>query len=481
MADVPSVATPAASTRSCCCNQTAEQRLGLIAKGLEDNEEFSKKIPGLRDLLKEYIDPKLHITSVDFHRRLLHVFRDSDYDFSYQEDLKTLFPDEKDRIENFVAKDQPLGDVSRGFDMCISLGVRGHLQHLVGVDAALVLSAGIQGTAVSSMPAETHVKGLVQGSFAKHNVVVYRDIKFQNWGLDIKYKPQHTCIPNSVASIQRVVNYAKKPDMRVRFAGYRHSWASIFGQQGQITISLLNLAEATRISNFTALSKLLPEWLLCKNELQTIQVVSGTPRIKGNALVRVGCATTNEQLRRWCVGDNEYAYPLNVIMVEITAGGANAPIRHGAGCAHQTLSDLVHKHYAFPHPADRASDLVRFKDMANNWYYTEWFWFPYADACWVNYWNDPPSAVGVAEYPSPAQTFLMFLSQFTLNVLQNAAILTEFITTLGVDEAAVTLISEVAMLALPTYEPPLKTHLPDALHFQRGIQNVRALNVEVEI
>ena len=33
--------------------------------------------------------------------------------------------------------------------------------------------------------------------------------------------------------------------------------------------------------------------------------------------------------------------PLNVIMVEITLGGSNAPICHGAGRQHQTLSDLV--------------------------------------------------------------------------------------------------------------------------------------------
>ena len=40
--------------------------------------------------------------------------------------------------------------------------------------------------------------------------------------------------------------------------------------------------------------------------------------------------------------NKKYTLPLNVIMVEITFGGSNAPICHGAGIKHQTLSDLVY-------------------------------------------------------------------------------------------------------------------------------------------
>lgn len=47
--------------------------------------------------------------------------------------------------------------------------------------------------------------------------------------------------------------------------------------------------------------------------------------------------------------------------------------------------------------------------------------------------------------------------------------------------AALTLFSYTAMLALPGWEKARKTPLPNALHFQRGIQNVRVLDVEVEI
>jgi hypothetical protein len=76
-------------------------------------------------------------------------------------------------------------------------------------------------------------------------------------------------------------------------------------------------------------------------ELETIEIVPGVPRQKGNSLVRLGTAVTNERLRRWCVENNKVTLPINIIIVEITLGGSNAPICHGAGRRHQTLSDLV--------------------------------------------------------------------------------------------------------------------------------------------
>ena len=387
---------------------------------------------------------------------------------------------------------------------------------------------------------------------------VYTDTRFQNWGLDVAYVPRFTCIPNSVAGVQLVVKFAKAHNMSVRCAGFRHSWAPIFGRQGQITISMLGLGEVTRIPNFTALTKLLPKRFLHENELQTIEVVSNTgiqPRSPGSVLVRVGASTTNEQLRRWCVENNQYTYPLNVIMVEMTVGGTNAPICHGAGRRHQTLSDLVRMveyvdcngnvrvvkdpdhlraaagcfglmgvvtHLtlefrpmtyalmqpgklpvlrAIPPPDDlpedkippalrlnppltpeqREADLRRFRERAENWYYAEWFWFPYSDHCWVNCWNDTPDGDGAVDYPSASQTFAMFLSQFTVNVLQNSRVLNRLIDSPHLSAAAVTLLSKAAMLALPAWDAPVKMHLPNALHFQRGIQNLRVRDVEVEL
>ncbi|KAF3765100.1 hypothetical protein M406DRAFT_259082, partial [Cryphonectria parasitica EP155] len=380
---------------------------------------------------------------------------------------------------------------------------------------------------------------------------VYKDAPFQNWGQDVEYIPAYTCIPTSPDGIQQIVKYAKSQDMGVRCAGFRHSWAPIFGRKGQITISLLPLHEVTKLPNFTALSKALPE--AKPTELETIEVVEGTPRVAGNTLVRIGVSTTNERLRRWCVEKGKYSLPLNVIMVEMTIGGTNGPICHGAGRQHPTLSDLVRKveyvdcngmlrvvedsehlraasgcfglmgvitHLtlefqpmtyalmnpqkvpvtrAVPPPDDmreedippalrinitpeqRRADIEAFEKHCTDDYYVEYFWFPYADNSWVNNWNTTEDSAGVIDYPNEAETLFMFISQFTLNVLQYSKVINELIHAVDLDTAAVTLLSRAAMLALPHWDKPVKTYLTDALHFQRGIQNVRVLDVEVEM
>lgn len=89
--------------------------------------------------------------------------------------------------------------------------------------------------------------------------------------------------------------------------------------------------------------------------------------------------------------------------------------------------------------------------------------------------------MGVVDYPNEAQTFFMFISQFTLNVLQYSKVLNELVSVAGVDTGVVTLFSRLAMLALPAWDKLVKTYLTDGLHFQRGIQNLRVLDVEVEM
>ena len=330
-----------------------------------------------------------------------------------------------------------------------------------------------------------------------------------------------------------------------------HSWSPIFGREGQILISLLGLREASRLPNFTAL----PFPQTSPTELESIELLTasaGAPRTEGNALVRVGAACTNKRLRRWCIENKSYTLPLNVIMVEITIGGSNAPICHGAGRAHQTLSDLVRRveyvdcngklrivdkpehlraaagcfgvmgvvtHVVFEMspmtcaemspvkmpvaravpppddlkiedipiplrlpdltPAERKEDLDRFERQCATDYYHEVFWFPYSDYCWVNCWNATTDEEGVEDYPSSGTIFFQFISQFTMNVIQNAHILNEIITATHLSEATVTLFSRAAMFAMP--EKPVKTYLTDALHFQRAIQNIRVLDMEVEM
>ncbi len=311
---------------------------------------------------------------------------------------------------------------------------------------------------------------------------------------------------------------------------------------------MINPGEATLIPNTTSFN-FLPEG--APTELESISIVPGTPREPGNVFVRIGAACTNERLRRWSIEEDKYTLPFNTVMVEMTVGGTNGCICHGAGRASTTLSDLVRaveyvdangklqvvdkpEHllaasgcfgllgvithltlelspmtYAVMEPQklpvmraiplppgmsiddippalrvqvtpeQRKADQEAFEKAANSSHYAEWFWFPFSEECWVNCWDTTTSRDGVYDYPSPTSVFFSFVSQLTVNVLQFAPLLHELVSDLGLNEAAATLISQAGMLALPDEE--IKTYLPDALHFQRGVQNVRVTSTELEM
>ena len=76
------------------------------------------------------------------------------------------------------------------------------------------------------------------------------------------------------------------------------------------------------------------------SEFQGISLV-GNQNLQQHPLVVVKTGTTNEQFRRWCLKNKSVCLPFNVLMVEITFGGSNGPICHGAGFSTTTLSDLV--------------------------------------------------------------------------------------------------------------------------------------------
>lgn len=163
--------------------------------------------------------------------------------------------------------------------------------------------------------------------------------EFENWGRTVQNMPALTCFPHSKIGVCNIVKWAISQGKRVRAAGYRHSWSDIFSNDGEVLISMLSLEVAT------ILPAVHPP-IDPRNELQGIQVVgnileNGTTK----ALCKIGAATSNEQFRRWCLdpngGNMSWTLPFNVVMVEITFGGSNGPICHGAGLQHETLSDLV--------------------------------------------------------------------------------------------------------------------------------------------
>ena len=109
-----------------------------------------------------------------------------------------------------------------------------------------------------------------------------------------------------------------------------------------------------------------------------------------------------------------------------------------------------------------------------NDYYAEWFWFPYEKECWVNCWDNDGEREKAIDYPSPAEAWW----QGVQNYLGELANQTIFRLTPARTQAK--LMAAMAMLTLPK-DQTIITPVIDALHFRRGIQNMRVLDMELEI
>lgn len=343
----------------------SRQRLSELARVIGDDESRnSEQLPGLAKLLNEYANDDIKTPpKEDLIRRLIRVFKDSTTEGSYSQVLEKYSNEEQQLINRFVVDEESASHVGKDFHIGLSLGARKELENLDSQPDGFIsegeLSAKHHSLAgelvhhivddVKSAANAVHSWVHPHTSFpvyddpgSKHKVTAYFDKEFQNWGCTVKNVPKITCVPTTSYGIQQVVRYAKTFDMNVRASGYRHSWSPIYGKNGQILISTLDLHKATVLPNIESLPD--SEIGDCPTELNAI-TFQDTPKAGKNRLVRVGTAVTNQQLRRWCnsqEGNLASTLPLNAIIVEITLGGSNAPICHGAGRSHTTLSDLVH-------------------------------------------------------------------------------------------------------------------------------------------
>lgn len=383
---------------------------------------------------------------------------------------------------------------------------------------------------------------------------------FQNWGRTVKNTPYLTCFPKTITGVCNVVKWAAANNKTVRVAGYRHTWGDLYSADSQVLISMLPLEV---VDQLPALEPPIDP----TNELQGIKVV-GTVEEGGTvkALCKIGAATTNEQFRRWCLdpsgGNLQWTVPLNVIMVEITWGGSNGPICHGAGWRHQTLSDLVSEiefvnakgevqtvsdpdllksaagcfgllgvvtavtlkldpmTYAAMTPEKKRVALtipppqgltvppqidmsgITEQDLEAAWadfvnrcetaYYSEWFWFPYQQDCWINTWSNDGDPANSVDYPGELGTIIEMAEEYVAQLLNNSAV---FQALPGKWQAELLAVSAMyflppcqlpeelckAFAITPAQQMPIVTPVIDALHFRRGIQNMRVLDMELEI
>jgi hypothetical protein len=366
---------------------------------------------------------------------------------------------------------------------------------------------------------------------------------FSNWGLTVQNTPAVTAVPKTKAGVCNLVKWAASNRKTVRAAGYRHTWGELYSRDGEVLISMLPLDIVEKLP--ASEPPIDPS-----DELQGITVV-GTIVEGGvtKALCKIGAGTTNEQFRRWCLDPNggalAWTVPLNVIMVEITWGGSNAPICHGAGLRNATLSDLVAAiefvnakgelqtvsdpallkaasgafglmgivtavtlkldpmSYAnmkplkrrialavpppagFPVPpeidmsgitsADLKTATADFVDRCANDYYAEWFWFTFQSEGWINTWKNDGSKADAKDYPGDDESDWQAREEFVAGEL----VASSPFNWLPEDWQA-TLLGGGAMWLLPS-DVTIVTPLIDGLHFRRGIQNMRVLDMELEI
>ncbi|KAI5776549.1 hypothetical protein EDC01DRAFT_720032 [Geopyxis carbonaria] len=379
-------------------------------------------------------------------------------------------------------------------------------------------------------------------------MVSYVAAEFNNWGLTVSNTPALTFVPTTIHGLENLVAYAKANNKRVRAAGYRHTWTPLFSEDNEIFVSMLDLKTANAVPDP---SSILPDDpSTASNEFKVIQLAdSDVAGQEGKKRVaRIGAAVTNEELRRWSIRSG-WTLPLNVIMVEITLGGSNAPICHGGGIRHKTLSDLVRKieyidangvHQSVDDPAwlkaaagsfgllgvithvtielDKMSyavmkplkqdiglaipppegfevpDAIKntytdadleaarkaFVQKSEESYYSEFFWFPYQPQAFVNCWDNTDDDAEVAEYPSYPDTFSQWIQGWLGGVINDDPL---WRALPGHWQSVI--LSSLAMLALPpqlgAINTEIHTHLINALHFRRGVQNMRVRDMELQI
>ncbi|KAL7270658.1 hypothetical protein RUND412_006624 [Rhizina undulata] len=284
--------------------------------------EFEANFPGLYNVLED-ADQEKNDPEDSFRQIALAVKGQPEFGIAFNE----LDEDLKQKLSEFMDGKAAKDIAILGFDTPLSPAVKQHIPAVVNSFPALF---------------GNHTAGEIVIYDDKNQtkpIPVYVNMMFENWGQTVENTPGITVVPSTVVGVQNTIRYAISQNKRVRVGGFRHTWSNMYSQDSHIFVSLLDLANAE------AVPSILPEFqppINSANEFKRIELApEDVPGSKGKKrLVRVGGAVTNEEFRQWSIA-NGWTLPLNVIMVEITMGGSNAPICHGAGIKHKTLSDQV--------------------------------------------------------------------------------------------------------------------------------------------
>lgn len=93
--------------------------------------------------------------------------------------------------------------------------------------------------------------------------------------------------------------------------------------------------------------------------------------------------------------------------------------------------------------------------------------------------NNTEDGTGAIDYPTPPDVFFQWVQGWIGGILNDSVL---FQALPGLWQAYI--FGTMAHMAQPPFGPlnsHIKTYLPDALHFRRGIQNMRVRNLEIEL
>lgn len=210
-----------------------------------------KELPGLTKLIDDWFDPHVDVNSEQFLRRFLHVFKESDQDFTYEkivgdydDELQGVFNDFVDgkinadeagqRYSRAAADKVPRkqGDVRKGGLRSVISGEPNILAEPINLLLAAPTSipSRIRALIAKVFPKlkdakrALYVPVSVQATyrqFTTNLTQTYKNLEFINHGRTIENTPALTCVPNTAQDVCDIVKFAKKQNMGVRVAGFR--------------------------------------------------------------------------------------------------------------------------------------------------------------------------------------------------------------------------------------------------------------------
>jgi hypothetical protein len=364
----------------------------------------------------------------------------------------------------------------------------------------------------------------------------YFHYEFNNRGNTVKNTPQYTFFPTTKLGIQNIVRFAKSKSLTVRVGGYRQTcWNDFYSSDDQVFISLLPVEVTDQIS----IQK------LQRNRNNPFMDISLVEIDGTKALCKIGPAVTNEMFREWanqngytvpfnviptqntfggtnallCHGSGLRHGTVSDMVREIEFVNFNGDIqkvtdpallRAAGGCfgilgpvtsltlelhemTYAVMKPMkINLPLAIPPPCfdesyipqqlsmnysysrlEMENAFEEFCHAAENNYFCEYIWFAYSDKCYVNTWQNDGEKQNSKPYPSEFLEASESLGAFLSTITNHS----DFKRLPGGLQAKI--ISSLSMASLPTYQQT--TSVADALHFQRGIQNLKVRNFELEI